>query len=65
MWGGIFDKNKVKEKILAFDNKITEEDFWKNKLLAQKILKEKKFFGDILNNFNATVTELEDIEQLL
>jgi len=65
MWGGIFDKNKIKEKILIFDNKIGEEDFWKNKLYAQKILKEKKFFGDILNNFNSTVTEIEDLEQLL
>ena len=40
MLGGIFDKNKIKEKIQAFDNKITEENFWKDKLFAQKILKE-------------------------
>ena len=64
MLGGIFEKNKIKEKIQTFDNKITKEDFWKDKLSAQKILKEKKFFGDILNNFNTTVTELENLEQL-
>ena len=50
MLGGIFEKNKIKEKIQTFDNKITKEDFWKNKLSAQKILKEKKFFENILNN---------------
>ena len=64
MLGGIFEKNKIKKKIQTFDNKITKEDFWKDKLSAQKILKEKKFFGDILNNFNTTVTELDNLEQL-
>ena len=64
MLGGIFEKNKIKKKIQTFDNKITKEDFWKDKLSAQKILKEKKFFADILNNFNTTVTELDNLEQL-
>ena len=41
MLGGIFDKNKIKEKIQTFDNKIIEKNFWKDKLSAQKILKEK------------------------
>ena len=44
MLGGIFDKNNIKEKIQTFDDKITQENFWKDKLLAQKILKEKKIF---------------------
>jgi len=52
MLGGIFDKNKIKEKILSFDTKISEKDFWKDKITAQKILKEKKFFDVILNGFN-------------
>ena len=64
MLGGIFDKNKIKEKIATFNNKITEENFWKNKLSAQKILKEKSFFDNIINDFNATVNELENLEQL-
>ena len=65
MLGGIFDKNKIEEKIQAFDDKIAQEDFWKNKLSAQKILKEKKFFGDILNNFRISINELQNLEQLL
>ena len=44
MLGGIFEKNNIKDKIKKFDKKITHENFWKNKLNAQKILKEKKFF---------------------
>jgi len=65
MLGGIFEKNKIKEKIKTFDNKIAEENFWKDKILAQKILKEKNFFDKIVNDFNSTVGELENLEQLL
>ena len=65
MLGGIFEKNKIKDKIQTFNKKIVEENFWKEKLSAQKILKEKKFLENILDNFNATINELENLEQLL
>ena len=65
MLGGTFDKNKIKDKIKNFDKKISQGDFWKDKLSAQKILKEKKFFGNILDNFNSTLNELENLEQLI
>ena len=65
MWGGIFEKNKIKDKIQTFDKKIVQENFWKDKLSAQKILKEKNFFEKILEDFNYTVNELENLEQLL
>ena len=64
MLGGIFDENKIKEKIQTFNNKIAEENFWKDKLSAQKILKDKSFFDNIFHNFNSTVNELENLEQL-
>ena len=63
--GGIFDKNKIRDKIKDFEAKIIDQNFWKNKLTAQKILKEKKFFEDILKNFNFSINELENLEQLL
>ena len=65
MLGGIFDKNKIKEKIQVFDKKITNKNFWKDKIVAQKIIKEKKFFDNIINNFHLTMNELENIEQLV
>ena len=65
MWGGIFEKNKIKEKIQAFNKKIVQENFWKEKLSAQKILKEKKFLETILDEFNFAVNELDNLEQLL
>ena len=65
MLGGIFEKNKIKDKIQKFDKKILNENFWRDKLAAQKILKEKKFFENILEDFYSTVNELENLEQLL
>ena len=64
MLGGIFEKNKIKDKIHKFDQEIIHENFWKNKLNAQKTLKEKKFFENIIENFNFTINELENLEQL-
>ena len=55
MLGGTFDKNEIKGKIQTFDKKITESNFWKDKLSAKKILKEKKFLENIFNNFNSAV----------
>ena len=51
MLGGIFEKNKIKEKIQTFNKKIVQENFWKEKLSAQKILKEKKFLENIFDEF--------------
>jgi len=65
MLGGIFDQNKIREKIKLHDKKIAEVDFWKNKLSAQKILKEKKFLEKILYDFNSCLNELDNLEQLL
>jgi len=65
MLGGIFEKNDIKVKIQTFDKKITENNFWKDKLSAQKILKEKKFLENIFNNFSFVVNELENLEELL
>ena len=65
MLGGIFEKNKIKEKIQTYNNKITQENFWKDKISAQKILKEKKFLENIIEDFNASIIEMENLEQLL
>jgi len=65
MSGGIFEQNKIREKISDFEKKISQEDFWKNQLVAQKILKEKSFLENIIKSFNFTISELENLEQLI
>jgi len=62
--GGIFEKNKIKDEIEKLDKKTTNKDFWKDQLGAQKILKKKNFFLNILNNYNSSLNELENLEQL-
>ena len=63
--GGIFEKNKISEKIKEHNNLISTTDFWKDKFSAQKVLKEKKFFENIVQDFNNSVNELENLEKLL
>ncbi len=41
-----------------------DADFWQNKLLAQKIIKEKKFQEDLINSFNYAKNELNDLFEL-
>ena len=65
MLGGIFDENKIEDKIHTFSKKVAEENFWKDNQTAKKILKEKKFLENIFNDFNSAVTELKDLEDLL
>jgi len=64
MLGGIFDRNNIKDKILSLEKKVADKDFWKNNLSAQKVLKEKKFLENVFYNFNSTINELENLEQL-
>ncbi len=63
--GGIFEQNKVEEKILSFNTKIAKPDFWKNQDEALKVQKEKKFFENILDNFKFTENELLNSKELL
>ena len=65
MWGGTFEENKVADKIKTINYEIAKENFWKDKLLAQKTLKEKSFYDNILKNYTSTINELENLEQLL
>jgi len=64
MLGGIFEKNKIKEKIEVLNSKASHENFWKDTASAQKILKEKKFLENIIESFNFTINEIDNFEQL-
>ena len=65
MLGGIFEKNKISKKIKEHNNLISTTGFWKNKSFAQKILKEKKFFENITDNFNLNDNEFENLQELI
>ena len=63
--GGIFDENDIEKKINEINTKTSEANFWKDNFSAQKILKEKKFLENIFINFNSSINELENLEDLL
>ena len=44
MLGGIFEEKDIKSKIQVYNEKIAKEDFWKDKLSAQKNSEGKKIF---------------------
>ena len=64
LWG-IFEKNDTENKKQKLEKKILESNFWKDKLSAQKILKEKKYLQDIYDGYNYISNELENLEELV
>ena len=61
---GIFDKNNVKIKLKEFEEKLLQENFWKDKKQVKKIVKQKKVFEDILNFYHKTSLEILNIKDL-
>ena len=41
-----------------------ETNFWQDKSNSQKVVKEKKFFEDLINSLNSSVEKLNDFEDL-
>ena len=41
-----------------------EANFWQDKINSQKVVKEKKFFEDLINSLNSSVGKLNDFEDL-
>ena len=41
-----------------------EDNFWQNKTLSQKIIKEKKLYEELLNSYNHSVDSLKDLHEL-
>ena len=62
--GGIFDKENIETKLKELDKISSEENFWKDKNLVKKTVKQKKFFEDILNSYKKFFKDLENIKDL-
>ena len=62
--GGIFDNNKVENKISSLDIEILKKDFWKDNRKSKKVIKEKKFLESIFNFYKETLNELENLKDL-
>jgi peptide chain release factor 2 len=62
--GGIFDKNDVENRLKELENTLLQENFWKDKDLVKKTIKQKKIFSDILNSFKISLNEINNIKDL-
>ena len=62
--GGIFDKEKVEEKLKELNQITTKENFWKNQTLVKKTVKQKNFFENILSSYKKSQNDLENIKDL-
>ena len=49
--GGIFDNNKIEIKLKELEQISLKENFWKDKELVKKTVKQKKIFENILNSY--------------
>ena len=41
-----------------------ESNFWQNKSISQKIIKEKKLYEDLINSYENTSVSLTDLDEL-
>ena len=39
-------------------------DFWRNKSNSQKVVKEKKFYEDLLKSYDESIVKLKDLNDL-
>ena len=57
-------KKDIYSKLENHNKKKLEEDFWKDKLNSQKIIKEKKFFEDLIKSYNYSKDKMKDLNDL-
>ena len=62
--GGIFDKNNIQTKLKELEEITLQENFWKNKKLVKKTVKQKKIFEDILNSYKKSLSEINNLKDL-
>ena len=60
----IFEKNDIRQKLEKNNAKMLESDFWQDKSISQKIIKEKKLYEDLINSYENTSVSLTDLDEL-
>ena len=62
--GGIFDKQDVETKLKELEKTLLKQNFWKDKALVKKTVKQKKIFEDILNSYKKSLNEISNTNDL-
>ena len=59
----IFEKNKIVSKIQELEKSSLDQNFWKNQNKAQKILKEKNFYENLVESFKNSISESKELKE--
>ncbi|MDC1224496.1 peptide chain release factor 2 [Pelagibacteraceae bacterium] len=59
-----FEKNNIYLKLKKNDQKMLKSNFWQDKLISQKIIKEKKLYEDLISSYDDSVKSLNDLHEL-
>ena len=59
----IFEKNKIVSKIQELEKSSLDQNFWKNQNKAQKFLKEKKFYENLVESFKNSISESKELKE--
>ncbi|MDA9604183.1 peptide chain release factor 2 [Candidatus Pelagibacter sp.] len=60
----MFEKNNIYVSLEKNNQKMLEKNFWQDKSLSQKIIKEKKLYEDLINSHDYSVKSLKDLHEL-
>ncbi len=62
--GGIFDDKNIEKQLVQLNEISLKENFWKDKNLVKKTIKQKKNFEEILNSYKKTLRDLNNLKDL-
>ena len=62
--GGIFDKKDIENKLKELEKTSLKENFWKDKQLVKKTVKQKKIYEEMLNSYKKSLNEIKNVKEL-
>ena len=62
--GGIFDKHDIEAKLKELEKTLLKENFWKDKELVKKTVKQKKIFEEIIVSYENSISEIKNLKEL-
>jgi len=62
--GGIFENNNIALKLQEIEKTLLNQNFWKDKAKVKKTVKEKKTYEDILNSYQSSLQEINNLKDL-
>ena len=63
--GGIFDKHDIEAKLKELEKTLLKENFWKDKELVKKTVKQKKIFEEIIVSYEDSISEIKNLKELI